>query len=58
MYSFGCFVRFLNAVLLISCCRRVELLERLDLIMDGQLVFDVIEEILLYSLTNVCFNLS
>jgi hypothetical protein len=33
-------------------------LERLDLIIDRRLVFDVIEEILLYSLSDVCFDLS
>ena len=49
---------FLNAVLLISRCRRVELLERLNLIINGQLVLNVIEEILLYSLSDVCFDLS
>jgi hypothetical protein len=48
----------LNAILLISCCGRVELLERLDLIVDRLFVFDVIEEILLDSLSNVCFDLS
>jgi hypothetical protein len=33
-------------------------LERLDSIMDRQLVFNVIEKILLYGLSDVCFNLS
>jgi hypothetical protein len=56
--DFGGFVGFLDAVFLVGSCWRVKVLKRLNLIVYSWLVFNVIDQILLNRLSNVCFNLS
>jgi hypothetical protein len=56
--NFGRFVGFLNVVFLVGNCWRVKLSKCHNLIVYSRLVFDVIDQILLDCLSNVCFNLS